>query len=68
MLPNVCIYVFREIASMKDVTFASCNNNVVEWIYQMDMKCINIELKIPGAYDDNQFLSEIDCRHRLQVS
>ena len=59
MRPNVHVNVFREIASMKDVTLASCNNNVVEWISQMEMKCINIELKIPGAYDDNQFLMEI---------
>ena len=25
----------------------------------MEMKRINIELKIPGAYDDNQFLMDI---------
>ena len=59
MRPNVCVNVFREIASMKYVTLASCNNNVVEWISQMEMKRINIELKIPGAYDNNQFLMDI---------
>ena len=59
MHSNVCVNVFREIASMKDFTLASCNNNVVEWISQMKMNRINIELKIPGAYDDNQFLMDI---------
>ena len=59
MCPNVCVNVFREISSMKDVTLEICNNNVVEWISQMEMKHINIELKIPGSYDDNQFLMEI---------
>ena len=56
MSPNVRVNVFREIASMKDVTLASSNNNVVEWISRMEMKHINIKLKIPGSYDDNQFL------------
>ena len=59
MHPNVRVNVFREIASMKDVTLESCNNNVVECISQMEMKSINIELKIPGAYDENQFLMDI---------
>ena len=59
MRPSVCVNVLREIASMKDVTLASCKNNVVEWISQMEMKRINIKLNIPGAYDDNQFLMEI---------
>ena len=59
MRPNVRVNVFREITSMKDVTLASFNNNVVEWISQMEMNRINIELKIPGAYDDNPFLMEI---------
>ena len=59
MRPNVRVNVFREISSMKDVTLASCNNNVVEFISQMEMKRINIELNIPGAYDENQFLMDI---------
>ena len=59
MRPNVRVNVFREISSMKDVTLESCNNNVVEWISQMEMKHINIELKIPGDYDNNQFLMDI---------
>ena len=59
MRPNVRVNVFCEIASMKDVTLESCNNNVVEWISQMDMKRINIELRIPGSYNDNQFLMKI---------
>ena len=59
MRPNVCVNVFRTTASMKYVTLASCNKNMVEWIYQMEMKRINIELRIPGAYDDNQFLMDI---------
>ena len=44
---------------MKDVTLASCDNNVVEWISKMEMKRINIELKIPGAYNDDQFLMDV---------
>ena len=44
---------------MKNVTLTSWNNNLVEWISQMEMKRINIEIKIPGAYDDNQFLMDI---------
>ena len=59
MRPNVCVNVFLEIASMKYVTLASCNNNVVEWISQMETKRINIEIKIPGAYDDNKILMDI---------
>ena len=59
MRPNVRANVFREIASMIYVTLESCNNNVVEWISQMEMKRINIELKIPGAYDDIQFPMDI---------
>ena len=42
MRPNVRVNLFREIASMKDVTLASCKNNVVEWISKMEMKRINI--------------------------
>ena len=59
MRPNVRVNVFIGIASMKYFTLASCNNNVVEWISQMEMKRIKIELKISGAYDDNQFLMDI---------
>ena len=59
MRPNVRVNVFCEIASMKDVTLESCNNNVVEWISQMEIKRINIKLNILGAYDDNQFLIDI---------
>ena len=59
MRPNVRINAFREIDSMKDVTLASSNNNVVEWISKMEMRRINIELKIPGAYGNNQFLMDI---------
>ena len=66
MRPNVCVNVFREIAFMKDVNFESCNNNVVDWISKMEMKRINIELNIPGAYDDNQFLTEI-CHGAIEA-
>ena len=59
MCPNVCVNVFCEISSIKYVTLASCNNNVVEWIYKMEMKRINIEPKIPEYYYDNQLLMEI---------
>ena len=59
MRPNVRVIVFRKIASMKDFTLESCNKNVVEWISQMEIKRINIEFKISGTYDDNQFLMGI---------
>ena len=35
---NGRVNVFNEIGTMKDVTLASCNNNVVEWISKMEMK------------------------------
>ena len=38
---------------------ASCDKNVVEWISKMEMKRINIELKIPGAYKNHQFLMDV---------
>ena len=41
---------------MKDVTLAICNNNVVEWIFKMEMQRTNIELNISGAYNDDQLL------------
>ena len=41
---------------MTDDTLESWDNNVVEWISKMEMKWINIKLKIPGAYDYDQFL------------
>ena len=44
---------------MKDITLASCDNNVVEWISKTEMKRINIELNIPGVYDNDQLLMEI---------
>ena len=59
MRRNVRVKVFNKIGSMKDATLASCDNTVVEWVFKMEMKRINIELKIPGAYDDDQFLMEI---------
>ena len=59
MRPNVWVNVFNYIGTIKDVTLASCDNNVVECISKMKMKCINIELNIPGAYNDNKFLMEI---------
>ena len=59
MHSTVRVNLFREISSMKYVTLASCNNNVVDWISKMEMNRINIELKIPVAYDDNQFLMDI---------
>ena len=45
---------------MKDVTLESCNNNIVEWISKMELKCINIEPKIPGTYDNDQLLMDIN--------
>ena len=36
-----------------------CNNNVVQWISKTEIKCINIELRIPGSYDDDQFLIDV---------
>ena len=59
MRRNVRVNVSNEIGSMKDATLASCDNNAVEWIFKMEMKRINIELNIPGAYDEDQFLMEI---------
>ena len=59
MRPNVHFNIFREITFMQDVTLASCKNNVVKWISKMEMKRINIELKITGAYENNQFLVDI---------
>ena len=59
MLPNGRVDVFNKIGSMKDVTLEICNNKFVECISKMTMKRINIELKIPGAYDDDQFLVKI---------
>ena len=44
---------------MKYVTLASFNNNAGEWIYRMEMELINIELKIPGDYEYDQFLVEV---------
>ena len=59
MRPNVRVNVFKEIASMKDVTLSTCDNDVVEWLSQMEIKRINIDLKIPGAYSDDQFLMDV---------
>ena len=59
MCPNVCDNVFREIAAIKAVKLADNNNNVVEWLTSMEMKRISIELKIPGAYDEMQFLMDV---------
>ena len=42
MRPNVRVNMLHEIASMKDVTLASFNNNVVEWISHMEIKHIYI--------------------------
>ena len=44
---------------MKYVTLESFNNNAGEWIYRMEMELINIELKIPGDYEYDQFLVEV---------
>ena len=46
MRANDWVNFFKEIGSMKDVTLASCDNNVVEWISKMEMKRINIKLKM----------------------
>ena len=32
---------------------------MVEWLASMEMKRISIKLKIPGAYDETQFLMDI---------
>ena len=37
MRPNVRVNIFNEFGTMKDVTLTSCDNNVVEWIFKMEM-------------------------------
>ena len=59
MRPNVRVNIFNKIGTMKDVTLSSCNNNIFEWVSKMEMKRINIEIKIPGDYDDDQFLLDV---------
>ena len=59
MRPNVRVNVFNEIGTMKDVTLESCDNNVFECIYNMEMKLINIKINIPGAYEDDKFLMDV---------
>ena len=59
MRPNVQVNVFNEIGSMKDVTLEICDDNIVEWISKVEMKSISIDLKIPGAYDDDQLLMDM---------
>ena len=59
MRQNIQVNVFNNIGSMKDVTLASCNTNYIEWVSKMLMKRINIELNIPGSYDDDQFLMDV---------
>ena len=59
MRPNARFNVFNDFGTVKDVTMASCNNNVVDWISRMKMKRINIKLKIPGAYNDDKFLMDV---------
>ena len=59
MLPNVRFNVFNEIGTMKDVTLAGRNNKVVEWIYKMEMKRTNINIKITGPYNNTQLLMEV---------
>ena len=44
---------------MKDTTLSTYDNNVVEWLSQMEIKRINIDLKIPGAYSNDQFLMDV---------
>ena len=67
MRRNVRVDVLNEIGTMKDVTLASFNNNVIEWISRMEMKRINIELKIPGAYEDDQFLVDVYAGSLLET-
>ena len=59
MRPNFRVNIFNEIESMKDITLAICNNNVFDCVYNMEMKRVNIDIKIPGAYGDDQFLMDI---------
>ena len=56
---NVRVNVFNKIGTMTDVTLASYDDNVVEWITKMEMNQININLRIPGAYENDQFLTDI---------
>ena len=46
---------------MKHVTLANCNNKTVEWISKVEMRRINIEIKIPGAYKNDQFLMDVNA-------
>ena len=46
---------------MNNVTLESCDNNIVEWISKVEMRRINIEIKIPGAYKNDQFLMDVNA-------
>ena len=59
MWPNDRINVFNEIMKTKQLKLSQHNNNVTSWLTVMEEKRINIELKVPGAYHDDQYILDI---------
>ena len=59
MRPNVKINVFNEISKIKRLDLSAHGGNITAWSSAMEAKRATIELKIPGAYDDDQFMMDI---------
>ena len=59
MRPNVRINVFNEILKIKQLKLDQYGNNVTTWLTKMEEKYINIELKVPGSYNDDQYILDI---------
>ena len=59
MRPNVKINVFNEIMKIKQLKLDQFGNNVTTWLTKMEEKRINIELKVPGSYHDDQYIMDI---------
>jgi len=57
--PNVRINVFNEISKLKELKPKQFNFNIVQWLSELKAKRLSIELKIPGAYHNNQFIMDI---------
>ena len=51
--------VFNDIMKIKQLKLSQHNNNVTTWLTAMEEKHINIELKVPGAYHNDQYILDI---------
>jgi hypothetical protein len=58
MRPDIQTNVYAELAKIKNIKPVDYAFNIIKWHSAMEIKCISIKNKVPGAYHESQYIMD----------